>query len=132
MECKYIKSLNNINSINDFEDKVSYKFDKLFIDFVKENNGGRPLKKTFNTDKSEGRRIKSFLSFNQEDIESIWKVSEWNPQILEKGYVSIGISDSGDLICFAKDNNGVVYFDLDEEMPEKVADSFDAFLKALY
>ncbi len=71
MEWKYVKELKSVNLIDDYECLVKYVFCDSFRKCVIANNGGRPSKKAFDTDKVKERELKSFLSFNKEDRETV-------------------------------------------------------------
>ena len=71
MEWKYVKELKSVDLIDDYECLVKYVFCDSFRRCVIANNGGRPSKKIFDTDKVKERELKSFLSFNKEDRETV-------------------------------------------------------------
>ena len=133
MQWKYIKTMESTDQISEFEKLTGFSFPKDFTDCVLKNNGGRPEPATFDTDKNKGRAIKHLLSFNREDRESIWDISEWNKDDLSDKYVAFAIDDAGNLICFDKADNKVVF--INHENPaaiERVAESFADYLNKLY
>ena len=132
MQWKYVKPLLSSESISDFETVVKYKFPDDFKKCVLENNGGRPDSRTFDTDRTKERELKSFLSFNKDDIESIWKISEWNKSELSDKYVAFAIDNFGNLICFDIKNNNIIFLDHETLNTEKISDDFTGFLNGLY
>lgn len=76
--------------------------------------------------------IKSLLSFNHNDTETIWKITEWNHEELQGHYIPIATDPSGCLICFDKNDGSVNWINLENMKAERIANSFEAFLLALY
>ena len=132
MNWKYVKQLKSQNYIEDFEHKINYTFPASFKECVKEYNGGKPDYRSFNTDKSENREIKSFLSFNPEDRESIWKVYDWNIDLTNNSFIPFAIDNFGNLICFGKNTDNIVFINHETADTEYVAKDFSIFLNSLY
>lgn len=132
MNWKYVKALNSVDLINDFEKLVGYKFPKEFRDLVLQFNGGRPERKGFNTNVSIGRELKSFLSFNTGDRETVWKINDWNKDELSNKYLAFAIDNFGNLICFDKNNNNVVLLNHEDLSVEHIANTFSEFIKTFY
>ena len=131
MEWKYVKHLKSRKNIEDFEQLVGYSFPPEFRKQVIEHNGGRPANRIFNTNKRKIYALKSFLSFNHEDLETVWKIREWSKEILTDEYVAFAIDNFGNLICFDKSDDSVVFANHEDSSVEKIADTFSAFLEAL-
>lgn len=132
MECKYVKLLKSEKLIDDYECQVKYVFNESFRKFVLKNNGGRPKKKIFDTDKTKERELKTFLSFNHEDRETVWKLFEWNKEELKNRYIPFAIDNFGNLICFDGNNDKIVFINHENLSIEIIADNFDAFINKLY
>ena len=90
MEWEYAKPLDSNESINLFEVWVRYNFPRLFKICVQTHNGGRPARKAFTTNKKE-RHIKTFLSFNKTDKETVWKAYEALEDNLKQKYLPFAI-----------------------------------------
>ena len=110
MEWKYVKELQSVDLIDDYECFVKYVFCDSFRKCVIANNGGRPSKRVFDTDKAKERELKSFLSFNRKDRETVWKIYEWSKEELTNKYIPSGIDNFGNLICFDAKNDKIVFF----------------------
>lgn len=132
MNWKYVKPLKSKKLIKNFESKFNYKFPNSFISIVNKYNGGRPEKALFDTYMFNQRAIKSLLSFNEGDKETMWKISEWNKSELNNEYISFAIDNFGNLICFSIEDNSVVFLELESLNVEKIADDFDTFINNLY
>ena len=108
----------------------------MFYDSFKKcvitNNGGRPSKQTFDTNKVKGRELKSFLSFNKDDKETVWKVLDWHKDELSDKYVPFCIDNFGNLICFDASNDRVIFLNHENTSIEMIADGFDEFMNGLY
>lgn len=132
MEWKYVKPLTSEELINEFECMVKYSLPNDFKACVMEHNGGRPERRAFDTDVSKERELKSFLSFNKEDKETIWKIHDWNHEELKDKYVAFAIDNFGNLICFDVCSNRIVFMNLDDMSIEGIADDFESFIRNLY
>ncbi len=140
MNWKYVKPLVSEDLIKEFEKEHNFKFDESFVDCVKNNNGGRPEKTVFDTHKTKKRDIKTFLSFNKEDKETIWKINE--KEIVRPEYmagtdsklIAFAVDNFGNYICFLKDaeNAGnVVFINRKTNDLEYIAKNFDEFINSL-
>lgn len=132
MEWKYIKQLKSVDLIDKFEALTKYSFCDSFRRCVIEHNGGRPSKRAFDTDKTKERELKSFLSFNKEDRETVWKIFDWNKEELSDKYIPFGIDNFGNLICFDASNDHIVFVNHEDMSVEIIANHFDGFMNALY
>lgn len=125
----YVKPLTSPSLIETFERSVGYTFCPAFKDCVAKYNGGRPQRNVFDTDKTKGRVLKTFLSFNPDDRETVWQAIEW--ECVQPGFIPFTVTVFGDLICFAKADDRVVLLNHESDMIENVADSFEEFLASL-
>lgn len=125
-EWRYSKPLTNEKAISETEAKIGYKFYDSYINVVKEHNGGRPPVGVFDTDKTKERTIKSFLSFNTNDTDNIFKAFDVVSKV-RNDVVPFGIDSFGNYICFNKADSRVVFLDFETGEIENVADSFDVF-----
>lgn len=132
MNWKYVKPLKSEKLINDFECLVCYEFPKEFRDCVLQFNGGRPERRGFDTNMNTGRELKSFLSFNTDDRETVWKIYEWNKNELSSNFLAFAIDNFGNLICFDTKNANVVFLNHEDLSVEHIANTFAEFLKRLY
>lgn len=132
MDCKYIKPLLDSSLISAYEAEKGFLFPQSYRDFILENNGGSPVAEQFDTEKARGRVVKSFLSFNRDDRETIWKVSEWNSTEIGDSLIPIAMDPAGNLICFVKADSSIVFLDLESLSTEMIAESFQTFIKSLY
>lgn len=129
MECKFIKKLKDKSLITEFQNKYLYVFPYSYVEFIKINNGGRPKYERFMTKKGIERCIKSFLSFNFDDIENIWDVVEivWNQSL-----VPFATDNFGNMICFNVKTNQVIFWNHEDCSIDSIAGSFRVFIEKLY
>lgn len=132
MNWKYVKALKSANLIDEFETLVCYELSKEFKECVLQYNGGRPERKRFDTDANKGRELKSFLSFNKEDRETVWKIHEWDKGELANKYFAIAIDNFGNLICFDMNDDNVVFLNHEDLSVEHIVKTFTEFLESLY
>ena len=132
MNWKYVKPLESEKLIDDFESLAGYIFPTEFRECVLRYNGGRPERRGFDTDKNAARELKSFLSFNHNDRETMWKIFAWNKAELSNKYIPFAIDNFGNLICFNADNDKVVFVNHENLSIELIADTFSEFIEVLY
>ena len=95
---KYIKELRNPESVDSFLKKNKIRIPKKLIECIKNNNGGRPDKKDFSTNKRDGYVFKSLLSFNENDKESIFS---FYPDLFRgTNLFPFGLDSAGNFICY--------------------------------
>lgn len=123
---KYIKPLKDKKSLNIIEEKFKFKIPIDLRECILKNNGGRPNRKVFDTDKSTERVMKTLLSYNENDLESIYKVEKE-----ENDLFPFAIDPSGNYICIDKENS-VILWNHETNTGEYVAKSFSDFLSKLY
>ena len=126
---KYVKPLSKTSAVEDFEKANNVSFPPDLKECIKTNNGGRPSLNVFDTDKSTGRVFKTLLSFNESDVENIYK------------FFPIKDFRSNDLTPFASDpfgnylclkGNKVVLFLHETGQIENVSDTFSDLLAKLH
>ena len=132
MNWKYVKTLKSENDIIEFESTFGFEFPDSFKEIVVNYNGGRPEKDIYDTDKAKERTIKSLLSFNKEDKESIWKIAEWSKDELKDKYIAFAVDHFGNLICFSVTDKTIIFMDMETLKTEVVATDFFAFISKLY
>ena len=132
MEWKYVKTLLSAGCIDEFERLVRYTFPDEFKNCILCNNGGRPNKRVFDTNIQQERAIKSFLSFNKEDRETVWKIQDWNKEELSGKYVAFAIDNFGNLVCFDISNNKIIFYNHENGNIVQIADNFAEFMERLY
>lgn len=128
-------NLESADLISEFEREVGYSFCDSFKKTVMSHNGSNVVPDCFDTDETEGHVFNVLLSFNKEDICSIWRTARyWDDGGIgmRDAYVVFADSPFGDFIAFDKRNDSVVFIDHETLHVEKIADDFDGFLNCLY
>ena len=132
MNWNFVEPLKSANLIDEFESFVSYTLPKDFKECVMQYNGGYPEREAFDTDSTKERVFNSLLSFNKEDISTIWKTNEGHIEGLPDKYVVFADDPFGNLICFDKDNDNVIFWNHEDESVEHIANTFTEFIDKLY
>jgi len=128
---KYVKPLNEEKVVEDFLVNNHISLPGEIIGCIKENNGGRPSKDTFDTSKRKEREFKALLSYNKTDKETIYSCY---PNVFKsKGLFPIASDSAGNFICVdVNGGNSIVFFELESATEEFIADDFKKFLDSLY
>ena len=78
------------------------------------------------------------LSFNKEDLNNVWRTNDWNGEMADwnndkrmEKYVAFAQDPFGNLICFDKTNDKIVFIDHEDLNIEPVSNSFERFIKSL-
>jgi hypothetical protein len=128
---KYVKPLEDQNSIKLFWAKNNIELPCDVLEFLKENNGGRPSLNTFDTDQSKERVFKALLSYNFEDKETIYKA--YSKEFKNKELFPIASDAAGNFICInLKSNNEIVLVEHESGRIEHIGNTFSDMLSRLY
>ena len=128
MDVKYVKPLKDKEAIEALFAEHGAKIPQGFTDFFVKYNGGRPLDNTCVLKDGSERVVNSFLSFNEEDKENVYKAIR-----------RVG-GDNQRLIPFAGDPAGnyyclldgrVVFWSHEDGEIIEAAESLEAFYHAL-
>jgi cell wall assembly regulator SMI1 len=127
---QYVKPLQDPNAIAQLASEAGVKLSADIIADLREHNGGRPDKKTFDTVQTKERALKAFLSFNEDDKGSAFVILD----ALKKeqpGLLPFASDPGGDYVCITTEGKVVLWLHETNEV-EAVANSFSEFLSALY
>ena len=132
MEWNYVQPIKNKRVINEFSLMVDYVFSDEYLDFIEEYNGGRPDKRKFTTVEGNQYTLKTFLSFNKDDMDNVWDIVDWSEDLVQdKREIPFAIDNYDNLICFNSKDNKIVFCDTETTEIEEIADDFEEFLEKL-
>lgn len=132
MYWKYVKPINSSELVSEFEHQNRIVFPDEYKACVLANNGGRPSKKVFDTAVTKEREIKSLLSFNKNDRETIWSVNGCKSKEFQNKYIAFATDSAGNLICFERLDKSIVFYDHETENIEKISANYTDFINSLY
>lgn len=127
MEWKYVIPLINEENIIKVEKEYKIKLPEVLKEIIKKNNAGYPKKEIFDTEKEKERVFKNLLSYNKDDQENIFEYSNF----FDKGLIPFALDPSGNVLCI-DENKAIVFYLIEINEKELVANSFEEFLKKLY
>lgn len=128
--CRSVSELKSKTIFDEIQNEYNISFPHEMLEFFKKNNGGSPYKKEFMVDDIE-YEVRCFLSFNGEDYNAIQKPLD-SFQKETKGKIVPVAKDSGDsYFCLNIENEKVYYWDKDENLYYKIADTFETFINYL-
>lgn len=125
---KYVKPLKNANAIETFEKVHSISFPSDLKEILFKYNGGRPSVKYYDTKTEKDKEFKTLLSFNEDDLETIY--NHYPLDSADKTLIPFASDPSGNYFVI---KDGKIFLWLHEK-DECVclADSFSAFLKKMH
>lgn len=136
MEWVLVKPLKNNKLIQDFQEKHSIEFPKVYKDVVVENNNGRPRPNVFDTRDTKERVAKALLSFDPESKENIWDTFNSTSNHLPADMFPFMIDQFGNYVCFfydpLKEEPTIVFWDEELQNVEKISETFALFLNCFY
>lgn len=97
LEWKYVKPLKKADSLQMFCRKQKIILPDKLMGFLESNNGGRPSKPVFNTDKGVGYVFNSLYSYNEGDANSIF--DKYASAFVAPELFPLGLEASGNPIC---------------------------------
>lgn len=133
MKCNYIKPLKSVSLIEEYERNTGFFFPHSFRRFTKKNNGGRPERCLVRIDNNE-YCVKTFLSFNRTDRETVWNHTEWQNNLYNGKYIPFANDNFGNLFCFSSnsdESDTIIFWNHETNTVIHIADSFDEFLNML-
>lgn len=131
LQWKYVKPIKDDNAVSDLEKTMDFVLPAEFRQALPEINGGRPDKKCFKTETGCERCIKSVLSFNRDDRETVWMFNEDDREEELEDLMTFATDDGGNHICFDRSGR-VLFYDHETGEAELVSRSFAEFLNSLY
>jgi hypothetical protein len=132
MEWNYVQPIKNKRVINEFSLMVDYVFSDEYLDFIEEYNGGRPDKRNFVTAEGNKYTLKTFLSFNKDDMDNVWDIIDWSEDLVQdKREIPFAIDAYDNLICFNCEDNKIIFCDTETAEIEEIAEDFEEFLEKL-
>ena len=133
MEWRYIKPLKDKDAVEKFLNKEHVELSESLKSFIEIHNNGRPEKSSFKTEKTE-RVFKKLFSYNEEDKENIFSIYKgWLREVLSGANLfPLGIDPAGNIIGVTTNSGNIVFFNLDMETTEYIAEDWESFLAKLY
>lgn len=127
---QYVKPLKDSGTITRLASEMGVTLSADLVDCLILNNGGRPDRKSFDTDRAKERVMKSLLSFNKDDRGAAFAVIDALKGVKEKLF-PFASDPGGNYLCVNASGEIVLWF---HEMNsiEYVASNFEAFISGLY
>ncbi len=95
---KYVKPLQNKNAVADYLAKVGVELPAPLVTLLTLYNGGRPSSKDFYTVDGHEAVFKSLLSYNENDLETVYRIY---PDVFQGTQLyPIGSDPAGNFICY--------------------------------
>jgi len=125
---KYVKPLSNPTAIDEFEKAHGVVFPDDLKEILVANNGGRPSLRYYDLPKDKDKEFKTLLSFNMDDIETIYK--RYPVDSADKSLLPFASDPAGNL--FVIKDCGIWLWNHENDSTVFVASSFTAFLQLLH
>lgn len=129
---KYGKPLQSEELLSEFEEKTTFTLPEEFKEIVKEHNGSRPSLKIFDAEDAEGHVFGTLLSFNKDELPSIWSVNKEIPKEVDSKYIAFALDPFGNYIAFDAEDGSIVFIDHETNKVSNVTGSFADLLNSLY
>ena len=135
MQFKYVKPTTKSKIATVMKKYGISSLPKDLINLIINNNGGQPVKTTFDSEKTKELVFMRLLSYNNEDKENIHigfdAIQEINPNLSSVLY-PIAIEAFGDLICLDLHSKKIVHLNHETGTTEFVANSITDLISKLY
>jgi hypothetical protein len=153
---KNVKPLKDISFIARIEKTWNIKLPESYKEVISDSNAGVPEPNAFDTDQCKGKQFAELMNCNLDDEDSIIKEHQLISEHLPALVLPFAADAGGNYICFdyrnASSEPSVVFWNHEERFEiedneivttstetkselhpiEKVAESFEAFLKKIY
>ena len=127
---KRVKPIEN-NSVSDFESNKGIIIPEALKKLIESYNGGRPSKKIFVTDEGQEYEVKSLLSYNESDIENIYKVSDYFLTKYQKTILPFASESSGNYYCMNITNKSILLWNHENDEIKILASNLSDFISKL-
>lgn len=124
-----VKPLNDPTAIAAFEKDYNCKLTEELKQCILANNGGRPNPDTIKAKNGQEFDVKLLLSFNKDDMETVFKVMGYFYETYHGMMVPFATDSAGNYYCESKD--GIVLWTQDEDILP-ICEDFPTFLESLY
>lgn len=133
MEWLFGKKLSDPMMIKAMEEKIGYQYPAEYKALVLENDGGIPTNMIYDTAETKERVFNNLLSFEKWPLNAVQSgVKKWDIEGLKWDYVPFARDPFGNMICFDRENDHVIFWDHETRRVEEVASSFTEFIDSLY
>lgn len=118
MKWKYVKPLKNQLAVRNFLKENHIHLPEELVKTISENNGGRPSKFLFDTDRRKEYVFQSLFSYNKEDTNSIYNIYF---DIFENSDLyPIGMEAAGNIICYHLKEDKYVLWNHENQICEDI------------
>lgn len=118
--------------IEDLEKDYSVMVPSELKEFILLHNGGRPSLDIIKTESGKEVEVKSLLSFNREDPETIYNVIGYFIEQYKGTLLPIASEPSGDYFCLDLNDFKIIYWEHEKNVVSTVAKNLDEFINGLY
>ena len=120
MEWKYVKPLKKPTAISEFLRKYHIVLPQDSVELLQKYNGGRPANKRILTVNNREYVFKTLLSYNADDIETIYRVY---PEPFRKlGLLPVASDAAGNYVCFDQTTNFWVLYNHETDRVERIVE----------
>ena len=120
-----VKKLNEPDAISAFEERYGFLIPNALKECISKNNGGRPNPKVFTTNSGAEYEVKALLSYNAEDVESIYKVIDFFIKEYGTSMLPFAEDSGGNYYCVKEGK--IVFWTQDMEV-YPICDTFSDFI----
>lgn len=128
--CHNITEITNSDAIKKIENKYGIKFPAEMVEFFGLNNGGTPDHRYFFAEEEEFE-LRSFLSFNEGEHNSIHKPLEYFQKNTKGKIVPLGYDSFDNYFCLNVETGIIYFFDHEDELYYRIFDSFSELIATL-
>ena len=118
------------NIIKDVENELGYVFPLDYCTYYQEQSDLHVKPNLFKVNDNE-KVINRLFSMNKDDREYIVKFQSFDSEYKDE-LVPFAVLEFGDLLCFSREDNSIIYYNHDLDTVTKVADTFNHFKDMLY
>lgn len=123
------KPLENRSSVEQLQKKHNFTLSEDLAQCILDNNGARPKPNTIVLKNGEENDVKTLLSYNEKDPESIYKVIEYFINTYNGSLIPFASDSAGNYYC--EQGEQIVLWTQDNEILP-VCNNFRQFLDSLY
>lgn len=128
---KRIKPLESDTALKAFQDAKGIVIPENLKELIIDVNGGRPDKKTFKDGQGRTYQMTRLLSYNENDIDTIYKVADYFIRTFSSKILPFATEASGDYFCVDLTSGEVVYWNHEDDSLIVIASGIDVYFENL-
>jgi len=117
--------------ISAVEKEINYEFPNEYKEYLLKTSSLKPEKNVLRLENGNEKVLRCLLSMDPNSTNYILKFQKFDSE-LESKLVPFALLEFGDILCFERETNKIVYYNHELDSTEIIADNWNNFINELY